>query len=509
MTQGHLTRSRPVPGRAGSANLAAALEARAVAGGWMDRPAFHDPDRLWTHADVHAGGHRAAQLMVSSGVRPGDRVMLADVDRVELVWAFLGAVRIGATAILVNPLLPESDHDLMLRDSNPALVVCDRHLEGRFASRTRTIAMDELSDLDPRSIGAIDVGLDTPCYAQYTSGTTGAPRAALHRHSDPACYYRAMNAVLALQPDDVILSVSKAYFAYGLGNSVFFTLFSGCSAVLEPTKPTVLQVASLVVRHGATILFAVPTFYAALVSQGDADRFATIRLAISAGETLQPALYHRVRSWLGRDILDGLGSTELGQTFISNLEGRSRPASIGTVLPGYEASIRDGSGRDVPPGQPGTLWVRGDSAMIGYLNRPIETAAVLRDGWCRTGDRVSLDPDSYFHHHGRLDDIEIVGGNKVSPLEVEAVLLEHPAVVEVAVAAVFDESGASRLRCFAVLRQEDRWSPELEHEMLALVRGRLAPFKVPRSVTAVASLPRTQTGKLRRHVLRAGWPDSS
>ncbi|MDQ6613471.1 MAG: AMP-binding protein [Actinomycetota bacterium] len=474
----------------------------------MERPAFHDAARAWTHAEVHDGGHRAAAFLLGSGVRPGDRVLLVARDRVELVWALLGAARVGATAVLVNPLLPELDHDFMLRDSSPTLVVCEPLLRERFAATAPTLVVDDLSEMEPGTFPGPEVDLDTPAYAQYTSGTTGMPRAALHRHTDPACYYRAMGApVLMLQPEDVVLSVSKAYFAYGLGNTVFFPLFSGCSAVLDADKPTVDRVESLTTRHGVTVLFAVPSFYAGLVSRGDARCFASVRLAISAGEALQPTLYHRARSWLGREIVDGLGSTEVGQTFISNTPGRSRPASIGSVLPGYEALVCDESGRALPPEQSGALWVRGDSVMIGYLNRPDATAAAVVDGWCRTGDRVSADRDGYFYHHGRLDDIEVVGGNNVSPLEVEAVLLEHPAVVEVAVAAVLDQTGASRLQGFAVVNADVGAPLDLESQLLALARARLAPFKVPRSVTVVDALPRTATGKLRRHVLRAGWPD--
>ncbi|MDP9072798.1 MAG: AMP-binding protein [Actinomycetota bacterium] len=498
---------RPVAPSA-SANLAVILENRARAGGWAGRPAFHDgPGRVWTHAEVHSGGHRAARFLSEAGVRPGDRVMLSAADRVELVWALLGAARLGALAILVNPRLPAIDHQVMVDDAAPTLVVSDAHLAERFQAAAPTVTMGELSDLAPCAFPATKVAPASPAYAQYTSGTTGTPKAAVHRHSDPACYHAAMSApVLGLQPDDVLLSVSKAYFAYGLGNTIIFPLFSGCSAVLDPLKPTTGQVGALVERHAVTILFAVPSFYAGLVSEGDRSRFGSVRLAISAGETLQPALYHRVGSWLGREILDGLGSTEVGQTFISNTPGCSRPASIGMALPGYQVSIRDEQGAPLPSGKPGALWVKGDSVTLGYLNRPDETAKVIVGGWCRTGDRVSIDDDGYYHHYGRLDDLEIVGGNNVWPLEVEAVLLEHQAVVEVAVVAVADPNGAYRLRCFAALAPGTRWSASLEAEILDVARSRLAPYKVPRSITEVDSLPRTPTGKLRRHVLRAGWP---
>lgn len=482
------------------------LEVLARSCDWAERPAFHCPDRTWTHGEVHRNGHRVAGVLFDAGVRPGDRVLLAGADRIELVWAVLGAARIGAVAVLVNPLLSETEHVFMVQDACPSLVMCDAELVERFDPVACTRALDELSHAADRTVAAVDVGPDTPAYALYTSGTTGRPNAALHRHSDPAGYHAAMaDDVLQLRADDVLYSISKAYFAYGFGNTIVFPLFSGCSAILDPVKPTVEHVAALVSKNRATVLFAVPSFYAGLVSRGDAGSFRSVRLGVCAGETLQPALYQRVRSWLGREILDGLGSTEVGQTFISNLPGQSRAGSIGNLLRGYEASIRDQTGADVPSGEIGSLWVRGDTVMLGYLNRP-RPPAFLDDGWWPTADRASVDEHGYYHHHGRIDDIEIVGGINVSPLEVEAVVLEHPSVVEAAVAAVPDDTGATRLRCFAVLTPEVEWSAALEREILDLVRSRLSSFKVPRSVLAVDALPRTFTGKLRRHVLRSTWP---
>lgn len=501
---GPLRRAAPSPE---PGNLAADLEALAEVQGWAGRPAFHAPDRTWTHGEVHRGAQSVAQLMDRTGVGAGDTVLVASSDRAELVLALLGAARLGAVTVLVNPLLTPADHEFMVADTTPSLVVCEAALAGRFEPMAVTLSVDRLSQLDPKTFPAAAVGPDAPLYAQYTSGTTGAPKAALHRHSDPAGYFAAMGVgALELGSDDVIYSISKAYFAYGLGNTVFFPLLSGCSAVLDPAKPTVERAAAHAAHFGATVLFAVPSFYARLAAAGDATAFRSVRAAVSAGETLQPALHDRVRAWLGRELLDGLGSTEVGQTFISNTVAASRAGSIGIVLPGYEGEIRGDTGAPLPPGGVGSLWIRGDTVMLGYRNRPEQTASVLVDGWCRTGDRASVDGDGYYFHHGRLDDLEIVGGINVSPLEIESVLLEHPSVVELAVAVVPDGNGVSCLRAFAVMATNAAWSKALEDEILAPARQRLARFKVPRSVTFVDSLPRTATGKLRRHVLRAGWP---
>lgn len=497
--------SRPL--RSQSANLARRLEDLARSSSWADRVAFRCPDRSWTHGEVHEHGSFTAGAMFDLGVRPGDHVLVAATDRIELVWAVLAAARVGAVAVLVNPLIAEAEHVAIVGNCSPSLVMCDRSLVTRFEHRASTLSLDELPHIAKRPFPPIEVTGETPAYAHYTSGTTGPPKAALHRHGDPAGYHTAVgHGVLQLQPDDVVYSISKAYFAYGFGNSVVFPLFSGCSAILDPPKPTVEHAAELVSTHRATVFFAVPTFYAGLVARVGPDAFGSVRIAVSAGETLHPVLYDRVRSWLGREVLDGLGSTEVGQTFISNLPGRSQAGSIGSVLRGYEVEIRDDWGRAVPTGTVGALWVRGSTVMLGYLDRAEATAGALSDGWCRTGDRVSVDEHGYYHHHGRLDDIEIVGGINIAPLEVEAVLLEHSAVVEAAVVSVRDDTGASRLRAFAVIDPHMAWSAALEGEILAFARTRLTAFKVPRSVVAVGALPRTSTGKLRRHVLRAGWP---
>jgi acyl-coenzyme A synthetase/AMP-(fatty) acid ligase len=494
-------------------NLAVILDDRAHAGGWYDRPAFFEPGRTWSHCDVHRGAEAVAAGLSDAGVGVGDRILVATADCIQFVWALLAAARLGAIAVLVNPTLPADDHRFMVGDCEATYAVCDTSLLDRFEAVIHAITVDDIAAVAEAGTGlagevpAAAVTPSTACYAQYTSGTTGRPKAALHRHSDPAGYHRAVGeGVLGLGPEDVVLSVSKCFFAYGLGNTVFFPLSSGAAAVLHPDRPTVSSVAWEAAARRVTVLFAVPSFYARLVAQGDPGAFESLRTAVSAGEALAPALYRRSTAWLGCDVLDGLGSTEVGQTFISNTPGRSRAGTVGTVLAGYEASVRDNHGRPLPRGETGSLWVRGATVTPGYLNRPEETAAVLVDGWWRTGDRASADADGYYTLHGREDDTEIVGGINVAPLEVETVLLEHPSVLEVAVVSLPDAIGATQLQCFAVLDPAVAWSPALEGQVLDLARSRLAAFKVPRSVTPVATLPRTATGKLRRHVLRAGWP---
>lgn len=485
-------------------NLAAALEARAAAGGWGGDPAFLAGGRVFTHAEVHGGAARAAALLDSMGVGRGDRVLLALPDGIEFAWAFLGAVRLGAIAVAVNPRLTPADHEAAAAGAGARLIVAAADLAGRFAGRPVVAGEDleaALAGRPPLVPAEVDPG--DAAYAQFTSGTTGLPRAAVHAHRDPPVYFDAFaQQAIMIRRADVLLSVSKLYFAYGLGNSLFFPLMAGCRAVLHAAHPRPDDIAGMVRRHGVTVFFAVPTFYAHLVAGGQPEAFATVRAAVSAGEALGVALAERSRGLLGCPILDGLGSTEVGQTFASNTLACWRDGTVGRALPPYRVRVCDDAGEDLAPGEVGALWVAGPTLMLGYLGDGPAPPDSRRGEWLRTGDRALLDTDGFLHLRGRADDIEQVGGISVSPLEVEAVLARHPGVTEVAVAAVVDADGASRLVAFVVPSPGS--DPGLEVELLALARQELAPFKVPRSVVFVPALPRTPTGKLRRFVLRAG-----
>ncbi|HEV2759613.1 MAG TPA: AMP-binding protein, partial [Acidimicrobiales bacterium] len=325
-------------------------------------------------------------------------------------------------------------------------------------------------------------------------------------HGDPLVYVEAFaRPAIALRRTAVVLSVSTLYFAYGLGNSLFFPLLTGCRAVLHAAHPRPDEIAELVREHRVTVLFGVPTFYAHLVAGGLAADMDSVRVAVSAGEALGVELAARARSFLGCPILDGLGSTEVGQTFASNTLHRWKDGTVGSALPPYRVSVRDDEGGALAPGDVGALWVSGPTLPLAYLGRP---APPTTDDWLATGDRAVLDAEGFLHLRGRADDVELVGGISIAPLEIEAVLSRHPAVTEVAVAGVVDPNGASRLEAFVVTGARAPSAEALEAELLAMARAELAPFKVPRTVKLVDALPRTATGKLRRFVLRSGaWPE--
>ncbi|MFI7500333.1 benzoate-CoA ligase family protein [Streptomyces sp. NPDC049687] len=501
------------------ANLAAHLAELAGRHGWTGRAAFHQGHRTWTHGEVHGLGARVAGVLAREGVRAGDRVLLALPDSIAWVAAFLGVARLGAVAVLVNPELPAADHAFMAADTEAVLCVTGPGLEDdlfggrpgladRFAGRPR-LGADQLLALAPGTepAPAHPVAADAPLYVQYTSGTTGRPKGVVHTHADPEAYHELIGRpLLGITPDDVTLSVSKLYFAYGFGNAFVFPLFSGSSAVLVDRRPTPAAVDELVARHRVTLLYSVPSAYAALVADrgsGHEACFASVRAAVSAGEGMPDGLGGRVTDLLGAPVLEQIGSTEAGHAFCANSLGHNRPGTVGRPVPGFEVELRDRAGRPVPDGAEGELWVRGPTVTPGYLNRPEETARTLVGGWLATHDRARREPDGTYRHLGRADDMEMVGGITVSPLEVEAVLRAHPSVKEVAVAAVTDGGGSSRLRAFVVPAASPA-PAGLGEDLLRLARERLAPFKVPRSVSLVPSLPRTPTGKLRRHLVRQG-----
>ncbi|ELP63470.1 benzoate-CoA ligase family protein [Streptomyces turgidiscabies] len=515
--------SAPFPADADApGNLAAHLVALAERRGWNDRPAFHQSQqghRSWTHGEVHDLAARTATVLARHGVGAGDRVVLALPDGITWVTAFLALARLGAVAVLVNPELPPADHAFMTEDAEAVLCVTGPWMEegageaGRFAGRP-LLGADQLAALAPTAepaTGAHPVDAHTPLYVQYTSGTTGRPKGVVHCHGDPKTYHDLIGRrLLRITEDDVTLSVSKLYFAYGFGNAFVFPLFSGSSAVLVDRRPAPAAVDELVTRHRVTLLYSVPSAYAALVADrgnGHQACFASVRAAVSAGEGLPDGLGQQIGELLGAPVLEQIGSTEAGHAFCANSLDHNHPGTVGRPVPGFEVELRDRAGlplsdTEADGGAEGELWVRGPTLTSGYLNRPEETARSLVGGWLATRDRAVREPDGSYRHLGRADDMEMVGGITVSPLEVEAVLRTHPAVREIAVAALTDERGFSRLRAFVVPVGPARAG--LETELIELARARLAAFKVPRSVSFVPSLPRTSTGKLRRHLVRQG-----
>jgi benzoate-CoA ligase family protein len=335
----------------------------------------------------------------------------------------------------------------------------------------------------------------------YTSGTTGKPKGAMHRHANIRHVVETYGRqVLGIRPDDRCYSVAKLFFAYGIGNSLFFPLSAGATSILDPGPPTPASVAERLAEYRPTLFFAVPTFYAAILNAGvPVEAFASVRLAVSAGEPLPAELCRRFTERYGVEIIDGIGSTECLHIFLSNRPGEVRPGTTGTAVPGYELRIVDADGNEVAPGTPGSLLVKGESIATGYWCRTDTTRKVFQGEWLRTGDTYVRDADGYYTCLGRTGDMLKAGGIWVSPAEVESVLVEHPDVLEAAVVGGRDADGLEVTVAFLVPRSGHDVDPA---GIDAHCRDRMAAFKRPRRIEVVDQLPKTATGKVRRFALR-------
>ncbi|KAA1244627.1 AMP-binding protein, partial [Mycobacterium simiae] len=491
----------------GDGNLARLLAERAVHSGWYDRPAYYAP-RVVSHGEVHEGAARIGRVLGGRGLGRGDRVLLCLPDSVELVQVLLACLARGVWAFIANPQLRPEDHAYCLRDSHPALVVTTAALCDRFQRSLVVDAAELLLDAaraEPADYAQIDG--DAIAYATYSSGTTGAPRAALHRHFDVLTFVDAMcGGALRLTADDVGLSSARMYFAYGLGNSVWFPLASGSSAVINESTISAGLAAQLCGKFEASVLYGVPTFFARVIDSCSADAFRSLRCAVSAGEALDLQLATRLFEFFGGvPILDGLGSTEVGQTFVSNRVDDWRLGTVGKVLSPYEIRVLAPDGMAAEPGIEGELWVRGPSITPGYWNRPAELA--LDDGgWLNTRDTVCVDDEGWITYRGRADDVENIGGVNVNPREVERLIVDDAAVDQVAVVGLREPCGASVLQAFVVPHRGATLDDSVFRDIHQRLLDQLSSFKVPHRFAVVQQLPRTATGKLLRPALRAQSP---
>lgn len=505
-----------------------------IAEWFVDRPAAEHPQRCAilgepeavTYDELARRVRSAAAALRRSSCRPGDRVLIALPDSAEFFAAFFGTARIGAIAVPVNPWARRSELAYFLDDSNARFAIVHSSVLPEFpvpmsnqefevigvgqtasvgAQRLKAwedwLGSDQAHGALPHTTAATD-----SAFILYTSGSTGQPKGAVHQHKDMLVTSESMGrGVLGLSSEDRLFSVSKLFFAYGLGNAMYFPLSAGASVVLNPERTKADRVVELIARHRVTVFFAVPTFYAAMlreISQGLPADFSALRLAVSAGEPLPAEIFEKFRAMFGVEILDGIGSTEMLQTFISNRPAQARAGSCGVPVPNYEVEIAREDGAPAADGEVGDLRVRGPSAFAGYWNKPELTARAKVGDWVVTGDRFSRDGDGYYRFCGRRDEMMKVSGMWVSPSEVENVLLGHPSVGEAAVAGVPDASGLIQPTAFIVCRPGMDAGAELAAEIVEYARARLPSHKRPRRIEFVPELPKTATGKIQRFRLR-------
>ncbi|MFK8022414.1 MAG: benzoate-CoA ligase family protein [Ilumatobacter sp.] len=470
-----------------------------------------------TYADVLDASRRVATGLRGAGVQPEQRVAMVMLDSPEFVATFLGALRIGAIPVLTNPILPGRDLGVIIADARARIVVISADRAGSIdaicARAPEVVAVvttggDEWADFTASDDDGDPYATwdDSPGFWLCTSGTTGQPKLAMHTHGDVrATVENYAIGVLEMSAEDRCFSVGPMFHAYGLGNSLTFPFAVGASTVLEPTRPPTPQlVADLCAAERPTLFFCIPTFYAALTNSDLSDEaFSSVRFGVSAAEALPPETFHRFLERFGVTILDGIGSTELLHIFLSNLPDRHRPGTSGVAVPGYDARVVDLDGSDAAPGEPGALLVRGASAASGYWCRAEQTRATFEGAWVRTGDLYERSDDGFFTYLGRADDMMRVGGEWVSPAEVEATLIEHPEVLEAAVVGVRDERDILRPVAHVIPVDSGTTAADaLAESLTAWCRERLAGYKRPKQYVVVDELPKTATGKIQRYKLR-------
>lgn len=506
-------------------NAAAYLVDRHLANGDGDRVAVRG-SRTLSYAELSDLGADVAASYRSLGLRRDDRVMFVMSDDVELLGGILGAFRAGLVAVPVSTMLNGAELGKILSDSGARMIV-STHEFAETVSAAIAVAPDvefavlhgpgELATPEPtRSLSWEDFlgnAADAPGANRetaqtvddswalwlYTSGTTGTPKAAMHRHANIRHVCETYGAqVLGVTPDDSCLSVAKLFFAYGIGNSMFFPLAVGASTILEPRRPTPEVIRERLESDQPTLFFGVPTFYAALTASDIPDQsFSSVRLATSAGEPLPAPLQQRFSTRFGVEIIDGIGSTEALHIFLSNRPGEVHAGTTGRAVPGYDVELRDARGVVVPPGEPGELHVRGASIALGYWHRTDASRQVFKGEWLSTGDTYVESDEGYFTCLGRNSDMLKAGGIWVSPAEVESRLLEHPAVLQAAVVGVADGNGLDKPIAVVVVEKGTS-----QDELVSWCRDGLAAFKRPRAVVFVEELPKTATGKLQRFKVR-------
>ncbi len=458
--------------------------------------------------------------------------------------SFFGAIKIGAVPVPVNTLLKPTDYQYILNNSRARVAVVSESLYPQLqaipveqlrylqhiivvgsAAPPGTLRFDDLMKRSSADLEAEPTSKDDAAFWLYSSGSTGFPKACVHlQHDMVVCAERYAKGILGMTENDRCFSAAKLFFAYGLGNALYFPLAVGGTSILWPGSPKPQHVFEIIQRHRPTLFFSVPSNYATLLAyerdqvemavQGrpaaqstpeqsapDFD-LSSVRYGISAGESLPAALFHRFKQRFGVEILDAIGSTEVLHMFIANRPGAVRPGSSGQIIPGYEAKIVDENNQPAKIGDIGNLLVNSDSTCSHYWNQHEKSKDMIEGHWIRTGDKYYQDADGYFWYAGRSDDMLKCSGVWVSPIEIESVLVEHPAVLEAAVVGRADHDQLPKPAAYVVLKKGTAATPDLALELQEFVVSRLPIFKRPRWVEFVDELPKTATGKLQRYKLR-------
>jgi benzoate-CoA ligase len=490
------------------------------------KDAYVDDAGRLTYGELESRARRCAAALLASGLRREERVLLLMHDTNDWPVAFLGALYAGVVPVAINTLLTADDYAFILAHcraraalaSAPLLPVLQaamsqggHEVRSVLVSRGKELAAgcvdfeSWLAAHEPLATAA-NTRADEIAFWLYSSGSTGRPKGTVHTHANP--YWTAElygTPVLGLREDDLCFSAAKLFFAYGLGNALSFPLSVGATVLLMAERPTPDAIFRRWTERRPTVFFGAPTGYAGMLASPNLppkDAVA-LRLASSAGEALPREIGERFTAHYGVEIIDGIGSTEMLHVFISNRPGDVRYGTSGRPVPGYDIEIRDESGRPIEEtGRIGDLYIRGPSSALMYWHDRARSDATFQGGWTRSGDKYERDAAGYYVYSGRSDDMLKVSGQYVSPFEVEATLVAHPAVLEAALIGVTDENGLTRPKAYVVLKDRSAATEAMAEELKAFVKSRLAPHKYPRALEFIDELPKTATGKIQRFRLR-------
>jgi benzoate-CoA ligase family protein len=487
------------------------LDAR-MTDGSGDRIAIREASATRTYRQVAAASVRMAHGLATEGIRPEERVIIALPDGASFVEALFAVLRSGAVVVMVNPDSPVELITYFCEYTRASAIVLARSHATVFrevaASLARPPRLIVIDDTSMEPLNGATLTHDTfPSHPDdaaiwlFSGGTTGRPKAVVQTNRsfvNTTEHYG--KGVLGLTANDITLSVPKLFFGYALGSNVFFPFSVGASCVLFPERSTPDAIFAAIARHRPTVLINVPTMVQQMISHPGASEqdVSSLRLATSAGEALPAELYARWQEVFGVELLDGLGTAEMWHIFISNRPGQVVPGTLGHVVPGFEVKLCDGLGQQVPDGEVGALWVKGDSRAIAYWQRMDDTMRAFQGEWYVSGDMLRKNADGTFVYCGRADDMLKVSGKWLAPGELENCLLQHAHVREVAVVGVRNPDGLVKPCAFVV---SDAPSPSLAEELQAFAKSRLEPYKYPREVLFLESLPRTHLGKVDRHAL--------
>jgi 2-aminobenzoate-CoA ligase len=502
-------------------NAAVELTDRIVAHGFGDHVALIGNGRRRTYKELADWTNRMARALAEDlGLKPGNRVLIRSANNPAMVACWLAATKAGAVVVNTMPMLRAGELAKIVDKAEIALALCDTRLMDELVACAKTsrflktvigfdgtinhdAELDRIALNKPVTFEAVKTGRDDVALLAFTSGTTGEPKATMHFHRDLLLIADSYaKEVLNVTPDDVFVGSPPIAFTFGLGGLAIFPLRFGATAtLLENASPA--NMIEIIETYRATVSFTAPTAYRAMLNAKDegAD-LSSLRMAVSAGETLPAPVFNDWMTKIGKPILDGIGSTEMLHIFISNRVGEAKPACTGRPVGGYEAKILDDDMKEKPLGEVGRLAVRGPTG-CRYL-ADARQRSYVRDGWNLTGDTFLKSPDGLFQFAARTDDMIISAGYNIAGPEVEAALLSHPDVKECAVIGVPDEERGQIVQAHVVLKEEVAPDTDTARRLQDHVKATIAPYKYPRSVKFLDALPKTQTGKIQRFRLRSG-----